>query len=567
VATTNEREEAAAQATNRKAEQVDQRRWIALVVVLGAAFMVLLDISIVNVAIPSIQRDLKASFGEIQLVLALYQLAYAVVLITGGRLGDIYGRKRLFMVGMGGFVLASALCGLAQSPEMLIGSRVLQGLMASLMYPQVLSVIQVVFPPAERPKAFAAFGATIGIATITGPLLGGVLVQLNIAGLDWRPIFLVNLPVGVAVLIAAYFLLGESRSPSAPRLDLIGVLLASGALFLLVWPLVEGRDAGWPAWAYICLIASVPALIVFALFERRQNERDQSPLLVYKLFHNRSFDAGSLVSFLLLAGVPAFFLTFSIFFQVGLGFSALHTGLTTMPFSLGTFIASIASARLAERVGRTILIAGMVLLLAGIGLVILTVHLAGTDLNGFALIPSFLICGLGLGSIIAPLVNVILAGVDPRDAGSASGVLTTVQQVGGAVGVAIIGVIFFGLLGSHSTSVAQAYTPGLVRQLEAQRVPTPVAANIARGFQRCFHDRASEKDPSVVPPSCRQTAGNPAVARIVAQTGVSARKRDFNDAFNWSLLFNIGIWSAVLLLLFALPQRTRAHGESPAGGH
>jgi EmrB/QacA subfamily drug resistance transporter len=568
MARTEEQSQARAATLGAASEELDPRRWIALFVVLGAAFMVLLDISIVNVAIPSIQRELHASFGEVQLVLALYQLAYAVVLITGGRLGDIYGRKRLFMLGMGGFVLASLLCGVAQSPEMLIASRVLQGLMASLMYPQVLSFIQVLFPLSERPKAFAAFGATIGLATIMGPLLGGILVQLNIAGLDWRPIFLVNLPVGIAVLTAATFLLPESRSPTAPRLDLVGVALVSTALFLLIWPLVEGRDAGWPAWAYICLIASVPAFIIFALFERRQNERNASPLLVYKLFRNRSFNVGSLVSFLLLAGVPAFFLTFSIFVQVGLGYSALEAGLTTLPFSVGAFIASAASARLAEKLGRTILIIGMGLLVAGMLLVLLTVHLTGTGLHGIALAPAFFVCGIGLGCIIAPLVNVILAGVDPRDAGSASGVLATIQQVGGAIGVAVIGVIFFGLIGSHSTDVARAYSPGLIRQLEAHHVPAPAAARIALRFQRCFHDRASEKDPTVIPPSCRQRGkSSPSVAQSLAQASKGALKQDFADSFAWSLLFTIALWSATFALLFALPQLSRAQGEAAPPGH
>jgi MFS family permease len=429
-------------------------------------------------------------------------------------------------------------------------------------------VIQVLFPPRERPQAFAAFGAVIGLATIAGPLLGGILIQLNIAGLDWRPIFLVNLPVGIIVLIFAFFLLPESRSPTAPSLDLTGVALVSIALFLLVWPLVEGRDAGWPLWAYICLVASVPALIVFILFERRLNERDASPLLVYKLFRNRSFDVGSAVSFMFLAGVPAFFLTFSIFVQIGLGYSALHTGLTTVPFSIGAFIASIASARLAARLGRTILVIGTAMLIAGMGFVLLTVHLAGTGVSSYDLLPSFVICGLGLGCVIAPLVNVVLAGVDPADAGSASGVLTTIQQVGGAVGVAVVGVIFFGLLGSHSTAVARDYSPGLQRALIAQHVPPRAAAGIVRQFQQCFHDRSSERDPSVVPPSCRFSgASNPAAALVVGQTALPARKSDFSDSFNWSLLFNIALWSATLLLLFALPQRTRAHGEGAPGGH
>jgi MFS family permease len=239
-----------------------------------------------------------------------------------------------------------------------------------------------------------------------------------------------------------------------------------------------------------------------------------------------------------------------------------------VPFSVGSFIASIASARLAARLGRTILVAGTALLVAGMGGVLLTVHLAGTGLTSFQIIPAFFVSGLGLGCVIAPLANVILSGVDPRDAGSASGVLTTLQQVGGAVGVAVIGVIFFGLLGSHSTSVARAYSPGLQRALIRQHVPAPVAGNIARQFERCFHDRSSEKDPTVVPPSCKFNGpSNPAVARILLQTRVAARERNFSDSFDWSLLFNIGLWSATLLLLFALPHRSQAFGEGVPGGH
>lgn len=541
------------------ADGLDPRRWAVLFVVLAAAFMVLLDTSIVNVAIPSIQRDLHATFGQVQLVVALYQLSYAVVLITGGRLGDIFGRKLLFTVGMAGFVVASLLCGLAQSPEILVGARVFQGLMASLMYPQVLSVIQVLFPPKERPKALAAFGAVIGLATVAGPLVGGILIQLNVAGWEWRPIFLVNLPVGCAALVASFFLLRETRSPTAPRLDLVGVVIVSSGLFLLVWPLVEGRDAGWPTWAYVCLIASLPVMILFVLFERRQNARNASPLLVFKLFRHRSFNVGSLITFLLLAGIPSFFLTFTIFVQIGLGFSALHAGLTTLPFSVGIFIASVVSARLADRLGRTILIVGNVLLVAGIISVLVTVHLAGPELNSLQLIPSFVVCGLGVGSVIAPLLNVILAGVDPRDAGSASGVGTTLQQLGGAVGVAVIGVIFFGLLAGQSRTVARQLSPGLERTLVQLHVPPSAEAGIVAEFQRCFHDRLSEKDPTVAPPSCRvRGQTNPAVARILTRTGGAARKEDFVDSFNWSLLFNIGVWSATLLLLFALPQRSPA---------
>ncbi|HEY5986103.1 MAG TPA: MFS transporter, partial [Streptosporangiaceae bacterium] len=245
-------------------QDADPRRWVALAVVLIAGFMQLVDISIVNVAIPSIQRDLDTTYAQIQWVLAGYQLAFAVTLITGGRLGDIFGRKRLFMLGMAGFTLASALCGLAQSPGMLIGSRVFQGLMGAVMFPQTLSVIQVTFPPRERGTAFGMFGATIGLATITGPLVGGLLINGDLLGLEWRPIFLVNVPIGVIALAAAARLLHESRAPDAIRTDLVGVGIVSAGLLLLVYPLVQGRDLDWPPWTFISMAAAVPVLAGFA---------------------------------------------------------------------------------------------------------------------------------------------------------------------------------------------------------------------------------------------------------------------------------------------------------------
>ncbi len=248
--------------------ELDPRRWLALASVMTAFFMVLLDVSIVNVAIPAIRSNLPANDADIQFVIAGYGLAYAVLLITGGRLGDIFGRKKLFIIGMSGFVLASALCGLAQSAIMLDLSRVLQGAMAAMMYPQVLSVIQVTFPPAERARVFGFVGAVIGIATITGPLVGGLIIRDDITGGSWRWIFLVNLPIGIASLIAATRLVSESKAPNAKRLDLVGVLLATAGILLLVYPLVEGQVAGWPAWTFICMALSPVMLVLFVLYER-----------------------------------------------------------------------------------------------------------------------------------------------------------------------------------------------------------------------------------------------------------------------------------------------------------
>src|SRR6266571_3076278 len=521
----------AAEAT---AAQLDPRRWLALGVVLIAVFMQLMDISIVNVAIQSIQRDLDASYSQVQWVLAGYQLAFAVVLITGGRLGDIYGRKRLFLIGVSGFTIASALCGFAQSPVMLVSSRFLQGAMGALMFPQALSVTQVEFPQRERGVAFGITGAVIGLATISGPLLGGLLIAGNLFGLDWRPIFLVNLPLGVLAVVAAVVLLRESRAEGALRLDPGGVAIVSVALLMLIYPLVEGRDLGWPAWTFLLMAASVPVFWMFALYERRKTRRDNSPLVVLSLFGERALVSGLLLNLVFFSGVAAFFLTFSLFLQIGLGFTALHSGLTTIPFSFGTAIGSAVSVRLAPRLGRAI---------------------------------------LSLGCTIPPLLNVILAGISGRNAGSASGVLSTTQQVGGALGVAIIGVIFFGLLSSQAQPTIAVVVPRLRGQLQAAHLPAPAADQVVGGFSTCFHDRASAKDPSSTPSSCRQATSQgqaqgqdgQAIGQVLQSAGVDARKRDFVASIKRTLWYEVAIYGLSFLVVFLLPN-VGGHHLRQAGG-
>jgi EmrB/QacA subfamily drug resistance transporter len=556
--------------------ELDPRRWMALVCVLTAAFMVLLDISIVNVAIPSIQSNLHASFGEVQLVLAGYALAYAVLLITGGRLGDIFGRKRMFMLGMAGFVVASALCGLAQNPTMLVSSRVLQGLMAALMYPQVLSVIQVLFPPQERGKAFGIFGAIIGLATVTGPLAGGLIIRDDITGSSWRWIFLVNLPIGIASLVAAARVLPESRSPQATHLDLTGVAIVTTGLGLLVFPLVEGRDLGWPAWSFVLLAISPIALALFVTYERRI-QSGGSPLVLLSLFGNRSFRVGWLMSGLFFAGIPSFFFVFSLMLQIGLGFSALHAGLTTIPFSVASAIASTMSVRLAPKLGRNILALGTGLLIIGMLGLVLAIATQGESINSWELFPPLFVSGLGLGTVIAPLLNIILGGVTGREAGSASGLITTIQQVGGAIGVAVIGVIFFGLLGSRAGGIADDLNPQLQSQVAAavQSQGTPpsqaqaIAAQVGSFFHQCFVDRSNAKDPTELPPSCTPPPGSPVngqVQAVIQDTGKLALARDFTGAVDRTILVNAGIWALVFVMVLLLPPRRREEASGPPQG-
>jgi EmrB/QacA subfamily drug resistance transporter len=425
---------------------LDPRRWLALAVVLLAAAIDLIDTTIVNVAIPSIQEDLGASAAAIEWIVAGYTLAFAVVLITGGRLGDAFGRKRLFLIGVAGFTVTSAIAGLAQSPEALIAARVAQGALAALMVPQVLSMIQVNFPAEERAKAYGMYGAFAGIATISGPILGGLLVQADLFGLEWRPIFLINVPVGVATLAAAVKFVPESRAEHGRRFDLAGVGLVTAALILLLYPLVQGPELDWPAWTFVSMAASVPAFALFAWHQRRVATRGGSPLVPLGLFRQRGFTGGVLAGLTFFSGVASFFLVMTITLQSGLGFSPLHTAITFLPWSIGIAAASGASVQLAPRLGRRLTVTGAVMMAAGMGAVLFAVDRGGAELGSWALAPGMLVSGLGMGMVAPTLIDVALAGVRGRDAGSASGVINTALQLGGAIGVAVIGVIFFGLL-------------------------------------------------------------------------------------------------------------------------
>jgi EmrB/QacA subfamily drug resistance transporter len=553
-----------------RGDSLDPRRWLTLVVLLLAAFMNLLDISIVNIAIPAIQRNLHATYADVQWALAGYTLAYALVLITGGRLGDTFGRKRLFLIGVIGFTLMSALCGAAQTPGMLIASRVAQGAFGAIMIPQVLSVIQVIFPAAERIKALAAFGVTAGLGTVSGPLLGGLLTQHNLLGLDWRPIFLINVPVGILAVAASAVLVRESRAPRPPRLDPVGVALISAALLLLLYPLVEGRQLGWPVWTFVSMAAAIPMVALFIGYERAKDRRDGSPLVQLGLFRQRAFAVGIAIAITFFLGVTSFALILTLFLQIGLGFGPLHAGLTFLPFSGGVLVASGAAARLAPRFGRGVTMTGALVMAGGMAGLIATVHHFGGAVTTWDLVPALVVAGLGMGTVLAPLADILLAGVQAQDAGSASGVFNTSLQLGASIGVAVIGVIFFGLLGTQSGPAAATVSPQLRAGLAAAHVPAPLAARISGQFGDCLHARLVAADPTVTPAACRLPSGQvlpPRVASVVAGAGGTAVRADFAAALTRTLWFQVGVFGASFALMLALPAgagRRRATDE--AGG-
>jgi len=546
---------------------LDPRRWLALVVILIAGVMDLLDVTIVNVAAPSILRDLDATYAQFEWVVSGYVLGFAALLITGGRLGDIFGRKRIFLLGVAGFTVASALCGLAVNPGMLIGARFFEGAMAGLMVPQILAIIHVTFPPQERGKVFGIWGGVLGSASVAGVVLGGVLVQWNLAGWGWRPIFLVNIPVGLAALAAAWFVVPESRSPATLRLDLVGMVLAITGVLMLVYPLTEGRSLGWPAWTFALMGGSVVVLAVFVGYERWRTRTVGSPLVVLSLFRARSFSAGMMVWAIFFVASGAFFLVWTLYMQVGLGWTPLHAGLTAVSFAVGAAAGAGLSVQVfTPRFGRAALMAGALINAAGFaGYAWLSSHY-GPGIHSWQMLVPLAVAGFGFGLVAAALVDLILTGVPVRDAGSGSGVLSTTQQVGMALGYALVGVIFFGLLASGSGHGVTAVTPGLRSELTAAAFPAPSQAAIITGFRACVHDRSAATDPTKVPASCQAgsvASALPAVQQrelqaLLARAGLLANAHNFARTFSATMWYAAGALVAVFLGLFALPRRVRA---------
>ncbi|MEV4477392.1 MFS transporter [Nonomuraea sp. NPDC049504] len=418
------------------------RRWAALAVTLLAVFMDLVDITIVVVAAPAIQADLGAPTAAVQWIMAAYALGLGLLLITGGRLGDIFGRKRVFLAGVAGFTAASAACGLAQTIGMLIAARAVQGAAAAMMVPQVLATIQVMFPSAERPKALGLYGAVNGLAAAAAPIAGGLLVGNDVFGPAWRSVFWVNVPIGLAALLGAAVLMRESRSPRPPRLDLPGVVLVAAGLLLVLYPLIQGPESGWPGWTWPMVAAAVAVLAVFARLQARRERRRGQPLLPVSLFRQRSFVAGLAVAFAVFSSVTALFLVLTLQLQQGHGLSALQVGLTFLAWPLGLAVTSGLAVRLAATAGRRLVACGAAALAAAMVALIAGIAVAGDALTGWHLVPGLLAGGAGFGLVAPILVDIVLSAVPHQDAGAASGVVNTVIQVAGATGIAAVGALY-----------------------------------------------------------------------------------------------------------------------------
>ena len=537
-------------------------RTVALVVVALAFVMDLLDSTIVNVAIPSIQTNLNASYAAIQWLVAGYALSFALLLVSGGRMGDVFGYKKLFMIGVGGFTVASLLSGLAWNPASLIVFRLLQGSMAALMVPQVMSIMQVMYKPNERGAINGLFGALGGLAASLGPVIGGLLIKANWWGLDWRPIFLINVPIGIFGLIAGARYLPNGKSPHPLKLDIYGTFILVLAMGLLVFPLIQGRELDWPAWSFAMMAASVPAFAWFAIWQKKRERLDGSSLILPSLFKKRSFGVGLLVNLVFEAAMIGYFLTFSLLLQIGLGFSPIHAALTGLPVAVGIAMTmAILGEKVIPKMGRYALTIGALTMALGLGITTWVLQHLQLDVNSWELIPGLLVVGIGMGLTFSSLFAAVLNDVDASHAGSASGTLNALQQVGGAIGVAVIGVVFFGQINTAAATSFDAVSPKLKSELTAQHVPAPAQEQIVSQVKKCFVDRSREKDATVLPASCKQGESQALLSKplfdSIATTAKEANARNFNTAFRWSVIVEVAILVVVFLISFLLPKHFR----------
>lgn len=463
---------------------------LALAALLTGTFMVILDVFVVNVALPSLQRDLGAGAGSVEWIVAGYALSSGVLLVTGGRLGDRIGRRRTYALGLTVFSLASACCGAAWTPTMLVIARLVQGIGAALMTPNVLALLTATYTGNERVRAIKAYGLTMGLAAISGQLLGGVLITADPLGLGWRSCFLINVPVGTLALALVPRHVPESRATDSGSLDLTGAALLTLGLAAIMLPLVDGRQHGWPLWGWLSFAASVVIALLFALQQRMLAMRNKSSLIDFSLFGQRSIAAGLSTQLCFWCGQASYFLVLALYLQQGRNLSALQSGAVFTILAVSYVVASSAAPALLARHGRRLLTLGALTLAAGHALLLAAVAHVGVSGPVVLLAPGLLLAGAGMGLMIAPLTTVVLETVSAAQAGSASAALAITQNVGAALGIALTGIVFFDSL---RQGYARAFELGLL-QLAALLI---IVASLTRLLPGRSKESAASAEPAV----------------------------------------------------------------------
>ncbi|CAN5236570.1 MFS transporter [soil metagenome] len=456
----------------------EKRAWAALAVLLVGIFMSLLDTTIVNVALPTIRDSINADEATLAWIISGYALAFGLVLIPAGRVGDRIGHKWVFFTGLALFTVASLFAGIAQDPSQLIVARVVQGLGGGIFFPPVTAFVQLLFPPMKRGKAFAVLGAVIGVSSALGPVVGGLLIQAFGEAHGWRYIFFVNLPIGVVGLVAAAIVLPKLVPGVKAAMDFLGLVLLAGALVAILVPLIQGQEQGWPLWTYLSIAGGIVLLVVFAFWERFLAARGSSPLVPPHLFSHPAFTGGTILALVYFAAFTSIFFTISLLWQAGLGHTALESGLVTIPFAIANIVGASQSDRVAQRLGRGVLVLGSGLVAVGLlalWLILLTV--APTDLTSWILLGPLALAGLGNGFFIAPNARFIVATVDNSEAGAASGVIGTMQRIGSAIGIAVVSSVLFGI--ANLSGLGDEIKTKVGAALQAGTYPSPQAAGDA----------------------------------------------------------------------------------------
>jgi EmrB/QacA subfamily drug resistance transporter len=469
--------------------------WLVLLVLTTGFFMILLDTTIVNVAIPAMSTGLNTTFDQILWVINAYVLVYAVLLITAGRLGDLFGQRNLFAIGLLIFTVASALCGFAQNPQQLIAARILQGVGGALLTPQTLAILTSIFPPERRGAAFGIWGGVAGLATLAGPTLGGAIITY----IDWRWIFFINVPIGIAALIATFLVIPDLRPGRHHGWDLVGTIIATVGLFGIVFGLIEGQRYNWgqiesyPITIPEVIGGGVILIILFIIWERYQTE----PLVPLSLFADRNFAVANWIAAAISFGMLSMFLPFTIYLQSARGFSALVAGLTLAPMSVTSMFTAPFAGRLADRIGgKYILVTGIGLFTIGMGSL---AFVAGPDSTWITFLVPAIIAGAGIGMTFAPMTTVAMRNIQPRVAGSASAVLNTIRQLGAAIGSAVIGAVLQNQLATTLHNQAVAHASALPPSFRDQFIAT--FSNVSsKGFQ-IGAGESGARLPSNIPPA------------------------------------------------------------------
>jgi len=524
--------------------------WLVLVVLTSGFFMILLDTTIVNVAIPAMSAGLNTTLDQILWVLNAYILVYAVLLITAGRLGDLYGQRNLFAIGLFVFTAASALCGISQNANELIAARILQGVGGAILTPQTLSIITTLFPPERRGAAFGVWGGVAGLATITGPTVGGAIITY----IDWRWIFYINVPIGIAALVATFAIIPDIRPGRHHGWDIVGVVMATAGLFAVVFGLIEGQRYNWGEIASYgitipeVIIGGVVIIVLFLFWERFQKE----PLLPLSLFRERNFAVANWIAAAISFGMLSLFLPVTIYLQSVRGFSALTAGLTFAPMSLTSMFVAPFAGRFADKVGgKYILLTGISLFTIGFGLV---TYVAGPDSTWITFLVPAIVAGAGMGMTFAPMTTVAMRNISPRMAGAASGILNTTRQLGAAIGSAVVGAILQNQLATTLHDQAVSHAAALPAAFRDQFVAafSSVSSN---GFQ-IGTGQTGAKLPQNIPPAIQHQ-----LSALAHDVFVSA----YIDAMKATLIVPVAFlaFTALTTLLIKRRQRPAASQDEP----